>query len=173
MVLSLVASRAAQSAAQPHAAELSVSSPDTSSISRVRSTDSRISALVGRAVEQSATFRSLLEKIDATDGIVYVERGRCGALRACLALKVTVAGPNRILWIFVDPQRSACDVMTSIGHELWHAIEILRERSIRSDGAMYSFIAKGREQNPPSWFETEAAIRMGQDVRGELRESCD
>jgi hypothetical protein len=62
--------------------------------------------------------------------------------------------------------------MASIGHELWHAIEVLRERSIRSDGAMYSFITKGRE-NPPAWVETNAAIRAGQDVRRELREACD
>ena len=112
-------------------------------------------------------------KIVETDGIVYVEPGRCGALRACLALNVTAAGPNRILFIFVDSEREACDVMTSIGHELWHAIEVLRERSIRSDGEMYSFIAKGRERNPPAWFETAAAIRTGQDVRRELREPCD
>jgi hypothetical protein len=123
-------------------------------------------------VEQSATFRSLLDKVEATDGIVYVEAGRCGRLRACLALKVTVAGPHRILWIFVDPQRGACEVMTSIGHELWHAVEVLREPSIRSDGALYFFLTRGHERNPPAWMETEAAIRVGQDVRNELRE-CD
>jgi hypothetical protein len=119
MVLSLVAFRAERPAAQTPASESSVSSPDAGSISRVRSTDVRITALMGRAVEQSATFRSLLDTIAATDGIVYVEAGRCGRLRACLTVKVTVAGPNRILWIVVDPRRAACDVMASIGHELW------------------------------------------------------
>jgi hypothetical protein len=168
-----MAPRAAPSSAQILTAEPSVSSPDASPLARVRSTDAKITTLIARAVEHSTTFRGLLEKVGATDGIVYIEPGRCGPLRACLALKVTIAEPHRILWIFVDPQRTACDVMASIGHELWHAIEILRERSIRSDGAMYSFIAKGREQNPPSWFETEAAVRVGQDVRRELRESCD
>jgi hypothetical protein len=87
MGLSLVASGPAPSAAQTLTAEPSVSSPDASPLSRVRSTDSRITALIARAVEQSATFRSLLEKVDATDGIVYVEAGRCGAVRACLALR--------------------------------------------------------------------------------------
>jgi hypothetical protein len=132
-----------------------------------------VSALIARAVEQSATFRSLRDTMGETDGIVYVEPGRCGTLRACLALKVTVSGPNRILFVFVDPEREACDVMASIGHELWHAIEVLRERWIRSDGEMYSFVAKGHERNPGAWFETAAAIRAGQDVRDDLREQCD
>jgi hypothetical protein len=161
MVLSLVASHAERLVAQ------------TPEISRVRSTDIKITTLIARAVEQSATFRSLLEEIAATDGIVYVEPGRCGAVRACLTLKVTVAEPHRILWIRVDPRRNACDVMASIGHELWHAVEVLREPSIRSDGELYFFLARGREQNPTAWMETEAAIKVGQEVRSELREPCD
>jgi hypothetical protein len=172
MVPSLVVSRSERPVAQAPAPEPSISSPDAGLIPRVRSTDERVSALIARAVEQSAAFRSLRDKIVETDGIVYVEPGRCGALRACLALKVTAAGPNRILFIFIDLKRDACDVMASIGHELWHAIEVLREQWIRTDGAMYSFIARGREQDPPAWVETEAAIRIGEDVRRELREPC-
>jgi hypothetical protein len=173
LFLSLVAACAKRLAAEAPASERLVSSSDASPIPRVRPTDVRLAALISGAAGQSATFRRLLHIINTTDGIVYVEAGRCGAVRACLALKVTIAGPNRLLWIFVDSERGACDVMASIGHELWHAIEVLRERSIRSDGAIYSFIARGREQNPPAWVETNAAIRVGQDVRRELREACD
>ena len=172
-VVALVASRAERPAAQTPASGRSASSLDPGPISRVRSTDLRITGLIARAVERSATFRSLFDQIAATDGIVYVEAGRCRRLRACLALKVTVAGPNRILWISVDQQRAPCDVMASIGHELWHAIEVLREPSIRSDGALYFFLTRGYEQNPPAWMETAAAVRAGQDVRRELQESCD
>lgn len=173
IVLSLVIAPSERPLAQASASAPPVSSPDAGAIVRVRSTDERVSALIARAVDQSATFRRVRDRIDATDGIVYVEPGRCGALRACLASRVTVSGPNRILFVFVDPERGACDVMASIGHELWHAIEVLRERWIKSDGEMYSFIAKGRERNPPAWFETPEAIRTGQEVRDELRERCD
>jgi hypothetical protein len=172
MVLSLVGFRAAQSAVQTATAEPPVSPPDTSAISRVRSTDVRITALIARAAEQSATFRSLLETIDATDGIVYVETGGCAGVRACLTLKVTIAEPHRILWIVVDPRRAACDVMVSVGHELWHAVELLREPSIRSEGALYFFLTKGGSHNPARWVETKAAIKVEEDVRSELRE-CD
>jgi hypothetical protein len=173
MVLSLVVSGAERPAAQTPASEPSVSSPGVGSISGVRTMDVRIAALIARAGEQSTTFRNLLDEIAATDGIVYVEAGRCGRLRACLALKVTVAGPNRILWIFIDPQRSDCNVMASIGHELWHAVEVLRVPSIRSDPALYFFRTGERDRNPPSSMETEAAYKAGRDVRSELREPCD
>jgi len=173
MALSLVASRAEQPAAQTPAPEPSVASPDAGAISRVRSTDKRITALLARGAEQSATFRSLLDTIAATDGIVYVEAGRCGGVRACLTLKLAVAGPYRILWIFVDTRRAACDVIVSIGHELWHAVEVLREPSIRSDGALYFFVTKGHSGNPPPRVETGVAIEVEEDVRSELREPCD
>lgn len=62
--------------------------------------------------------------------------------------------------------------MVSVGHELWHAVEVLREPSIRSEGALYFFLTKGGAQNPARWVETEDAIRTEQDVRSELRE-CD
>jgi hypothetical protein len=81
LVLLLVASCAKRLVAQAPASERSVSSPDASPIPRVRPTDVRIATLLARGAEQSATFRSLLDRINTTDGIVYVEAGRCVALR--------------------------------------------------------------------------------------------
>src|SRR5262245_47778657 len=100
---------------------------------RIRSADSTIAALIVQASASSATFRRFVTLIDATDGIVYLERGRCRYnMRACLVATVTVAGPNRILRMVVDQRKAECDlhVMASIGHELWHAIEVLRDSSI-------------------------------------------
>jgi hypothetical protein len=78
--------------------ELASSSPslqrafaiDAPRIPRVRDNgDPVIAALLQEATEHSATFRRLVETIDATDGIVYVERGMCRhSVRACLALKL-------------------------------------------------------------------------------------
>ena len=173
VVLSLPALYAVRLAAQVHASKPSISSPDAGAIPRVRSTDARIAALIARAVDQSATFRSLVDRVAATDGIVYIETGRCGGVRACLTLQVTVAKPYRILWIIVDPRRPACEVMASVGHELWHALEVLREPSIRSTGALYFFITKDRDHNLHPWVETRAALRVGEDVLSELRKPCD
>jgi len=172
MVLSLAAFRTERPAAQTPAPERSASPPDAGSIPRVRSTDARIAALIARAVEQTATFRRLIDNVAATDGIVYVETGRCPGVRACLTLQVTVAEPYRILWIIVDTRRPACEVIASIAHELWHAVEVLSEPSIRSTGALYFFITKDRDHNRHPWIETSAALKVGEDVLSELREPC-
>jgi hypothetical protein len=93
----------------------------------------------------------VLDTIAVTDGIVFIEAGRCGSAPACLSLTLTLAGPNRILRVLVDTQRPDCEVMASIGHELWHAVEVLRERWIRSTGEMYGFITKGGQNPLAGW----------------------
>ena len=144
---------------------------------RVRSTDSTIAALIARAYTLSATFRRVVDLINTTNGLVYVEPGQCRHLPACMVLRMTVAGPHRIVRIVVDPPKAAadCDLMASIGHELWHAWEVLRDASLTSDAAMYFFYVsarssrqlRGRESSPGVW-ETEAAQRAGFDVLTEL-----
>lgn len=144
-------------------------------IPRVRSADPAIAALIERAYEWSDTFRDVVDSIDATDGIVYVESGRCGkTVRACMALTVKVAGPSRILRIVIDPRRADCDLMASIGHELWHAIEVLRDPLLRTDAALFFFYSRegrhaDRDGDPQGAWETAAARRKGFEVLAELR----
>ena len=73
-------------------------------MSRVRDNgDPSIAALLQEATAHSPTFRHLVDTIGATNGLVYVEQGRCGHhVRTCLVLTVQVAGPNRLLRILVD-----------------------------------------------------------------------
>jgi hypothetical protein len=130
--------------------------------------DPSIAELIREATVRSPAFRRLVETIDATDGIVYVEHGPCrrGVL-AYLALTVTVAGPHRILRIVVDPRRDRRERMAAIGHELRHAVEVLSDRGITDNRAIYFFYLReaptGRER-----FETAAARRTGWEVFAEL-----
>jgi hypothetical protein len=72
---------------------------------------------------RSTTFQRLVHVIEATDGIVYVERGQCvHGVRACLTFSTTQADKFRVLRILVDPRQPDWDVMALIGHELQHAI---------------------------------------------------
>ena len=69
---------------------------------RIRSSSASLAALIARVTKHSATFRALIDAIDASDGIVYVEAGECGHdVTACL-VGVTSAGAYRMLWIKVD-----------------------------------------------------------------------
>jgi hypothetical protein len=83
-------------------------------LARVRSNTPSIAAIIQDAAERSPLFRRLIETIDATDGLVYVDEGKCGhGVSACLVLSVQVAGPHRLLRILVDPHKHKrdCDLM--------------------------------------------------------------
>jgi hypothetical protein len=113
--------------------------------------------------------------IAATDGIVYVESGPCGrGVRACLMLSVTVAGPNRVLCIHVEPRKDSCERMASIGLELWHAVEVLRQRSLTTSARLYFFFEREgrRPGGPHSVPETVGALRIRYDVLAELRNAA-
>lgn len=139
-------------------------------IRRVRPNDSPLLArLLDEGANRSATFRRLVETIDQTDGIVYVQEGRCGHhVRACLALTVQVAGPHRVLRIVVDPRRDRDELIAAIGHELQHAVEALSDPHVRNDATIYSFFDRIGPTDRGR-FETQAAIRIGFDTLAELR----
>jgi hypothetical protein len=139
------------------------------STSLVRSSNPAIGALIREAAERSATFRGLVETIDASDGIVYVESGQCGhGVRACLA-GVTGARGHRILHIKVDIRKAEWDLMGSIGHELRHAVEVLGEPTVTSNAAMYLFYKRIGQRGTRSAFETRDAFEAGEAVRAEVR----
>jgi len=142
-------------------------------IPRVRSHSPEVADLIRAASDASATFRRLIAAIDDTDGLVYVDDGKCGhGVSACLLLTVQVAGPFRILRIKVDARRLDCRLMAQIGHELQHAIELLSDPRV-TDGVSAYFlldrIAPGGPISDRDRFETAVAERVGLDVR---REAC-
>jgi len=148
-----------------------VTAQDTATIPRVRSTSVLIVDAIARGVERSVTFRGLVDTIDATDGLVFVDEGTCrhDGVRACLLLSVTIAGPHRLLRILVNPRRApGCELVEAIGHELQHAVEVLHQRRIRSNPQIYTFFERvGRTGSVR--FETHEAMRAGLAV---AREAC-
>ena len=136
---------------------------------RVRSSTPAIAALIAEAGSRSPAFRGIVNTINDSDGIVYVEEGECGhSVRACLVLKVTIAGPNRILRIMVDTRKQDWDLMGSIAHELRHAVEVLSDPANTSDGAVFFFYHRDG-MTAKGVFETDAAIAAGDAVRSEIR----
>jgi hypothetical protein len=137
---------------------------------RVRSASPAIAVAIREAAERSATFRRLVDTIDTTNGLVYVEEGFCGhSVRACLVLSIKVAGPSRLLRILVDTRKTDGELMGSIGHELQHAVEVLSDPSVTDYYKVYSFYQReGRMVNDR--FETLAAVRAGLDVLAEAHD---
>ena len=142
---------------------------DEPRISRVRSEHPRIARLIATAAERSATFRTEIERIESTNGLIYIQEGYCRSRGlACLILKVTLAGPYRVLRVNLDMRRNDCDLMGAIGHELWHAIEALADPDVTTDSRLFFFF---HQLGPTErgTFETAAAIRKGHDV---FHEAC-
>jgi hypothetical protein len=147
-----------------------VATPGQAVSVHVRGGNAAIATLIQHASERSNTFRGLGDTIDASDGIVYIESGTCGhGMRACF-MNVTMAGSNRVFWVMVDLRGVDCDLMGLIGHELQHTVEVLGNPSITSSTEMYFFYRQnpdGRSGGPA--FETDAAIKVGEAVRTEVR----
>jgi len=138
---------------------------------RVRSSRPAINAMLREASARSATFRELVNRIELTDGIVYVEPGVCRhGVRACLSLSIAGGGNFRILRVLVNLATDVMELMATIGHELRHALEILSERSVRTPEQAYLFYAR-EAPTVREAFETAAAIQVGVAVRRELKGS--
>jgi hypothetical protein len=141
-------------------------------IRRVRDVgDAQIAQLINEGIHMSPTFRSLVEMIDATNGIVYVERGDCGhGARACLVLAIHVAGPSRILRVLVNVRRERRELIAAIGHELHHAADVLANPAVTTTEGMFFHWLNGRQSmSIPGRFETIEAVRAGMQIEDELR----
>jgi hypothetical protein len=136
------------------------------SMPRLRSSHPYIRAMVAEAQVRSATFRRLVDAIEATNGIVYIEDARCRhGVNACLPIAVTSAGGYRFMRVLVDATRQDWDVMSSIGHELQHAVEVLSQPGIQTgEQAFFEFYRSGKSGEP----ETAEARRAGLAVRHEI-----
>ena len=160
-----------EAAARPASGPAHADGPVAPEAPRVRTNDPALAALIQEATDRSPTFRHLAERIQASDGMAYIVRGRCGHnVRACLALWVGVAPPNRLLRVVVDPHEGYEEVMASIAHELRHVLEVLDEPGVRSRADMFFFYTRDRPWQGQA-FETQAAVEAGHVVFRELKEN--
>jgi hypothetical protein len=165
MVSALMVTGLAGAARMAEAADETVSTGSP----HVRSSNLAIRALIVQATGQSATFRSMVETIDASESVVYVEEGTCGrGARACFT-DVTVAGAHRFLWVKVDVRKANLDLMASIGHELQHAIEVVNAPAVTSGATMFVFYLREGSLRPTGAFETVAAVKAGDAVHAEVK----
>ena len=142
---------------------------DTPAMPRIRSHHPGIASLIERAAERSKTFRGLVEAINTSDGIVYVEEGQCGrhVVKSCVAA-VTQTATNRILVVKVNIRNAEGELMGLIGHELRHAIEILVEPTLVDTVSMYFLYQRIGRLGTYTTIETQAAVQAGDAVRAEV-----
>jgi hypothetical protein len=136
----------------------------------VRAVDPTIRPLIAHGVERSTTFRELVRAIDSTDSYVYVKNGSCGSsVRACL-VSVTSAGPARLVWVHVDMRTVDTELISLVGHELRHALEVIEEPAVRDNDSMFFLYKRIGAHAAGSTIETRAALVTAGRIRKELRD---
>jgi hypothetical protein len=95
----------------------------------VRGADAKARLLLQEGAARSATFRTLLEALEPSDVIVYVETG---ALDRPGQLLFVTAGPDyRFLRIAIRVPGRDAELIAWLAHELQHAVEIAAARDVR------------------------------------------
>ena len=135
---------------------------------RVRPEDTAISALIERGIEQSATFRDLINRLDNGSVIVYVRVSRCSAgVPACLVWASADTDARRLL-IKIDRFGRSPDELTALlAHELQHANEVASDPKI-TDLASFQKAFASRGWKHAAGFETEEAGKVSKRVAAEL-----
>jgi len=151
-------------------ASSALASADPRAFTRVRSTERPMIELLQAGAARSPTFRRLVETLEQSDVIVYVERSRKvdgGYLRFA-----TVAGHSRWVQVLVNPDRPINQILAMIGHELQHAVEISEASSVVDETTMAGLYlqigVKSCRRDARACYETRDAQAAGGDVFREL-----
>jgi hypothetical protein len=137
----------------------------------VRTHDERIRAAFFDGVRRSRTFGDLVAALERSDVIVYVEPAHFLPAQTDGGLsRLSTTGGYRYLRILVRPTFSRDQLISLIGHELQHAVEIAEAPGVYDENSMRKLYARlGVGVSDMHGFETEAARDAGYQVRRELR----
>ena|SRR5215207_11087632 len=136
----------------------------------VRGATPQITALIKRAISRSPTFAALVEALNRTDVIVYIEpvhrlpSGVDGQLAFSGA-----AGPLRYLRAQVIGDLEEDAMLAIAGHELQHALEVAAHPEVRDRATLRTLYERiGIGMSRKGRFDTAAAQQAGRKVRNEL-----
>jgi hypothetical protein len=140
----------------------------------VRSAQPAVASLIREGIHRSATFARLVEILNGSDVVAYIElRWRMPTgLDGYFAHWVAAAGGRRYVCIFVNTEFSAAhdQLIALMGHELQHAVEVAQAPDVESSEAVRDLF-KRLDSGLCRYgcAETVAAIEIQASVDRELR----
>jgi hypothetical protein len=141
----------------------------------VRATEPHIAAVIAAGLSRSETFRRLMDTLDRSDVIVYVEpKLTREALGAYLAHNVVVGGSFRYLHVAMDVHGASGRIVPLLAHELQHAVEVAQDpaaRDAQSVERLFNRLAIEFGCGGSGCSETQAAKDVEATVVGELKRS--
>jgi len=129
--------------------------------------------LIDGAARRSSAIRQWIERLEELDVIVYVRAAVLPRLDLDGRLVLLAGtGSQRYVVIELACGRSELTQMTTLAHELFHAIEIAEEPAVVDAGALAELYTRIGTRTSDSrgflTFETEAAAAAGLRARREL-----
>ena len=143
------------------------------SVRHVRASEPKIAALIEDGLARSATFRRLVESLDRSDVIVYIDpKLTRQSLGAYLAHNIVVSGGVRYLHIAIDTHGAESRIVPLLAHELQHAVEVATEPGVRDPRSVEQLFERLAIQfgcGGTSCTETQAAKDVEAAVSTEFR----
>ena len=122
---------------------------------------------------RSATFRRLVETLDQSDVIVYVEAKLTRqAFGGYLAHNIVATGGYRYLHVAIDVRGTDGRLVPLLAHELQHAVEVSQEQEARDVAGLvrlFSRLALAFGCDGSTCSETQAAKDIEAAVGAEMR----
>jgi hypothetical protein len=138
---------------------------------RVRPNDQRSATLLVQGIARSASLRRIIDRLEQSDVIVYVEMQPALRGRVAGSLTWLTRTPQfRYVRISLNPEYFGDAALGLLAHELQHALEVAGEKSVVDPASLEGFYRRiGNEvgSHGAGW-DTQAARDMGDHVRREL-----
>jgi hypothetical protein len=139
---------------------------------RIRSTNWRIIETLEQGYRRSPTLRALVDTLEASAVLVYIEPGRCPTvhryrLNGCLISLGTTADAH-YLRIIIDVGLPTKNLIATIGHELQHAVEARTSNEV-VNGHSEAFIGNGARRVGANVYETDEAQQVKRNILRELQ----
>jgi hypothetical protein len=150
--------------------------PDPKAPPNIRITEPWLRQLFATGVSRSPTFRSIVERLDQSDVVVYVRIDMLGSTGVAGRLTfLSAVGETRYVVIRLTPLRSAVLQLAMIGHELQHAVEVAENPAIVDPESMYREYLRIGHLNGMTEsgvaVDTKAALEAGGRISDELHDA--
>lgn len=138
----------------------------------LRTEDTRVAAALARGRGESPTFRAIVDRLDTSDLIVYVSRGKLSGQTAASTQLLTTTGGYRYVRVTIDLEPDTDVGVAMLGHELRHALELADAPWVVDDEtvvSLYRDIGYASCVGAKPCYDTLEAVDTGRQVLIELR----
>ena len=138
----------------------------------LRTEDARMAAALVRGRDESPTFRAIVDRLGASDLIVYVSRGSLAGQTSGATQLLTSSGGYRYVRVTMELNPDTDVGVAMLGHELRHALELADAPWVNDDGgvlSLYREIGYSSCTRPTPCYDTLEAVEAGRQVLVELR----